>query len=228
MSATPITHSSGKITQVIGPVVDVHFPPGALPPINTALTASNPGIDSRAENLTLEVAQHLGEDTVRTVAMDSTDGLVRGMQVRNTGVPISVPVGKETLGRILNVIGEPVDEPGPVNAKRHAHSPRRRRPSSSRTCAPRPSRPASRSSTSSPRTPRRKDRPLRRRRRRQDGAHPWSSSTTSPWQHGGFSVFAGVGERTREGNDLYQEMQESKVINTKDLEKSQASWCTGR
>src|SRR5215469_16227010 len=112
MSATPQSLTPGKVTQVIGPVVDVHFPPGALPAISTALVMSNPGIDARPENLTLEVAQHLGEDTVRTIAMDSTYGLVRGMAVRNTGGPISVPVGKETLGRILNVVGEPVDELG--------------------------------------------------------------------------------------------------------------------
>src|SRR5712671_8176924 len=109
---------TGKVTQVIGPVVDVEFPPGSLPEIYTALTLSNPSISAKAENLTVEVAQHLGENTARCIAMDSTDGLVRGQPVKNTGAPISVPVGKETLGRILNVIGEPVDERGPVNATR--------------------------------------------------------------------------------------------------------------
>src|SRR5207248_9247178 len=108
----------GKVTQVIGPVVDVEFPPNALPEIFTALTLSNAGISDRPDNLTIEVAQHLGENTARCIAMDSTDGLVRGQPVRSTGAPILVPVGKETLGRILNVIGEPVDERGPVNAKR--------------------------------------------------------------------------------------------------------------
>ena len=103
----------GKVLQVTGPVVDVQFPPGALPEIFTALRLTNPGIDDRTENLVLEVAQHLGENTVRTIAMDTTDGLVRGQVARNTGDVIRVPVGVATLGRIMNVIGEPVDERGP-------------------------------------------------------------------------------------------------------------------
>src|SRR2546425_1277338 len=112
------TAKFGKVTQVIGPVVDVEFPPGSVPEIFTALTVSNQGISDKSDNLTIEVAQHLGENTVRCIAMDSTDGLVRGQQVKNTGGPISVPVGKEVLGRILNVVGEPVDEKGPVRATR--------------------------------------------------------------------------------------------------------------
>ena len=108
----------GKVTQVIGPVVDVEFPPGALPEIYTALTVSNSGISDKPDNLTIEVAQHLGENTARCIAMDSTDGLVRGQPVKNTGGPISVPVGKSVLGRILNVVGEPVDERGPIHATR--------------------------------------------------------------------------------------------------------------
>src|SRR5438132_1320717 len=112
------TAKLGKVTQVIGPVVDVEFPAGSLPEIFTALTVSNPGISDKSDNLTIEVAQHLGENTARCIAMDSTDGLVRGQQVKNTGGPISVPVGKEVLGRILNVIGEPVDEKGPIRATR--------------------------------------------------------------------------------------------------------------
>src|SRR5437773_2470397 len=112
------TAQVGKITQVIGPVVDVEFSGGTLPEIYTALKISNPAIDERADNLTVEVAQHLGEHTVRTIAMDSTDGLVRGMPVKNTGAPIQMPVGKEVLGRILNVIGDPVDERGPIAVKK--------------------------------------------------------------------------------------------------------------
>src|SRR5438128_4741282 len=112
------TAKVGKVTQVIGPVVDVEFPPGSLPEIFTALTVSNTGISDKSDNLTIEVAQHLGENTARCIAMDSTDGLVRGQQVKNTGAPISMPVGKEVLGRILNVIGEPVDEKGPVKTTR--------------------------------------------------------------------------------------------------------------
>src|ERR1035438_3040147 len=104
------TANLGKVVQVIGPVVDVEFPDGKLPKILNALKVTNPGVSNAKENLTLEVAQHLGESTVRAVAMDTTDGLVRGMAVRDTGSPIQMPVGNECLGRILNVIGEPVDE----------------------------------------------------------------------------------------------------------------------
>src|SRR5688572_1810316 len=111
--------AAGHITQVIGPAVDVEFPAGKLPEINSALLASNPGLSDREDNLVLEVAQHLGENTVRTVAMESTEGLVRGMRVKNTGAPIAMPVGPEILGRILNVVGEPIDELGPINAKHH-------------------------------------------------------------------------------------------------------------
>jgi F0F1-type ATP synthase beta subunit len=106
---------NGNISQVMGPVVDVEFPPGQLPNILTALRTSNPAINDKADNLVLEVALHLGESVVRTVAMDSTEGLVRGMVVKNTGKPIVMPVGKECLGRILNVIGEPVDGGPPFN-----------------------------------------------------------------------------------------------------------------
>src|SRR5246127_331455 len=110
----------GKITQVIGPVVDVEFGAGELPEVYTALRIKNPNVDQNdtARSLTVEVAQHLGEHTVRCIAMDSTDGLVRGMKAINTHAPIMMPVGKEVLGRILNVVGDPVDERGPVNAKK--------------------------------------------------------------------------------------------------------------
>ena len=105
-----MANAKGKITQVIGAVVDVQFD-GDLPQILNALTTENNG-----KKLVLEVAQHLGENTVRTIAMDASEGLVRGQAVADTGAPISVPVGNATLGRILNVVGEPVDEQGPVNA----------------------------------------------------------------------------------------------------------------
>ncbi len=108
MTAPAAPH--GKITQVIGPVVDVSFPTGQLPPILTALKVTNPAISDGDWNLTLEVAQHLGENSVRTIAMDATDGLVRGMDVQNTQTPLMMPVGREVLGRILNVTGAPVDE----------------------------------------------------------------------------------------------------------------------
>ncbi|HEY8428620.1 MAG TPA: F0F1 ATP synthase subunit beta, partial [Sandaracinaceae bacterium] len=110
--------ATGRITQVIGPVVDVEFPPGALPELLTALRVTNRSINDQPDNLVLEVAQHLGEGTVRTIAMDTTDGLVRGQVVKNTGAPISMPVGKETLGRVLNVVGEAVDGKPPVVASK--------------------------------------------------------------------------------------------------------------
>jgi F-type H+/Na+-transporting ATPase subunit beta len=107
-------NSMGRVVQVIGPVVDVAFDSAELPEINTALLLTNPSIDKREDNLTVEVAQHLGEHTVRCVAMDNTDGLIRGQAVKNTSAPISVPVGVEVLGRIMNVVGVPVDEAGPI------------------------------------------------------------------------------------------------------------------
>ena len=111
-----MSQNIGKITQVVGAVVDVVFEPGKLPLIFNALRLTNPSIDDRPENLVLEVAQHLGENVVRTIAMDSTDGLVRGQAVRDTGKQIVMPVGRKTLGRIMNVIGEPVDEMGPIGS----------------------------------------------------------------------------------------------------------------
>jgi len=108
--------SNGRIVQVMGPVVDVEFD-GDLPEVMTALKTTNPAIDDRADNLVVEVALHLGEKTIRAIAMDTTDGLRRGQEVFNTGAPITIPVGPETLGRIMNVIGEPVDERGPIDAK---------------------------------------------------------------------------------------------------------------
>src|SRR5207244_12291819 len=200
-----------KVTQVIGPVVDVEFPPGALPEIYTALTLSNAGISSDPDNLTVEVSQHLGENTARCIAMDSTEGLVRGQPAKNTGAPISVPVGKETLGRILNVIGQPVDERGPVNATRRnpIHHP----------------------------PPSFVDQDVRVQAFETgikviDLLAPYTRGgkiglfggagvgktviileliNNVAKQHGGVSVFGGVGERTREGNDLWLEMQESKL-----------------
>src|SRR3954462_2807914 len=118
MSTTSVVASQGKVVQVIGPVVDVEFT-GNLPEINTALKISNPSISDQPGNLVVEVAQHLGEKNVRCIATDTTDGLVRGTSVDNTGANILIPVGREVLGRIMNVVGEPVDERGPITtAKR--------------------------------------------------------------------------------------------------------------
>jgi F-type H+-transporting ATPase subunit beta len=219
--ATSTNVQTGRITQVIGPVVDVEFPPGALPDIYTALSVTNPGIDARTDNLVIEVSQHLGENTARCISMDSTDGLVRGMSVRSTGAPISMPVGKEVLGRILNVIGEPVDERGDVKATRkmpiHRAAPtlveQNVKIEAFETgikvldlLAPY----------------------LRGGKIGLFGGAGVGKTVllmelvnNVAKKRGGFSVFAGVGERTREGNDLYHEMIDSGVINKDDLNKSQ-------
>jgi F-type H+/Na+-transporting ATPase subunit beta len=202
------SNSVGKITQVLGAVVDVQFE-GELPAILNALNAENQG-----KRLVLEVAQHLGEKTVRTVAMDSTDGLVRGQPATDTGAPITVPVGPETLGRIINVIGEPVDERGPVNATRHFPIHR---------LAPEFIDQSTEAQI------------LVTGIKVVDLLAPYAKGgkiglfggagvgktviimeliNNIAKAHGGVSVFAGVGERTREGNDLYHEMIESGVIKT--------------
>lgn len=199
--------NTGRITQVIGAVVDVQFE-DQLPAILSALETTNNG-----ERLVLEVAQHLGENTVRTIAMDSTEGLVRGAEVTDTGAPISVPVGPETLGRILNVIGEPIDERGEVGHKQvapiHAEAPAFAEQSTEQEI-------------------------LVTGIKVVDLLAPYAKGgkiglfggagvgktvlimeliNNIAKGHGGYSVFAGVGERTREGNDLYHEMIESNVIN---------------
>ncbi|MDO8527922.1 MAG: F0F1 ATP synthase subunit beta, partial [Deltaproteobacteria bacterium] len=201
----------GKVIQIIGPAVDVRFDEN-LPEIYSALKVTNPSINNDQWNLTLEVAQHIGENTVRCISMDATDGLVRGTEVMNTGKPIQMPVGREPLGRILNVIGQPVDEMGPVNAKKHYPIHR---------SAP----PFEEQSTSVEM--------FETGIKVIDLLAPYPRGGTIglfggagvgktvivmelinnvAQQHGGFSVFAGVGERTREGNDLWMEMKESGVL----------------
>jgi F-type H+/Na+-transporting ATPase subunit beta len=207
--------SEGRIVQVIGPVVDVEFEPGKLPAINNALEvqgAEARDIFSYSQKLVLEVAQHLGESTVRAVAMASTEGLVRGTRVTDTGRPITVPVGKATLGRILNILGEPVDKQGPVRAEKSypIH---------------RPAPPLDEQATSV--------QMLETGIKVVDLLEPYTRGGKTGLfggagvgktvliqelihsiakHHGGISVFAGVGERTREGNDLWLEMKESGVI----------------
>ncbi|MEM8787397.1 MAG: F0F1 ATP synthase subunit beta [Pseudomonadota bacterium] len=212
----------GKITQVIGAVVDVQFD-GALPEILNALQTENNGVP-----LILEVAQHLGESTVRTIAMDSTEGLVRGEKVVDLDGPITVPVGDATLGRIMNVVGDPVDEKGPVETeeRRPIHAP-----------APEFAEQATESEI------------LVTGIKVIDLLAPYSKGgkiglfggagvgktvliqeliNNIAKVHSGYSVFAGVGERTREGNDLYYEFIESGVINAEDLTKSKVALVYGQ
>ena len=219
---TEQTNVVGRINQVIGAVVDVQFDEDHLPPILNSLHTRN-----QDQTLVLEVAQHLGESTVRTIAMDSTEGLVRGQEVQDTGNPISVPVGPETLGRILNVVGEPIDELGPVQTKM-------------RLPIHRPSPEFVDQSTEAE--------ILVTGIKVVDLLEPYPKGgkvglfggagvgktviimeliNNIAKAHGGFSVFAGVGERTREGNDLYHEMLESGVINP-DGEGSKAALVYGQ
>jgi len=203
---------TGRINQVLGNVVDVEFSNGSLPAILTALRVSNPSIDDRMGNLVLEVEQHLGESTVRCIAMDTTDGLTRGMEVFNTGAPISVPVGPNTLGRLMNVTGDPVDEAGPIASDNmspiHRDAPAFDEQATEveiletgikvidLVC------------------------PFARGGKIGlfGGAGVGKTVTILELinnvakQHGGVSVFAGVGERSREGNDLYRELKESGVL----------------
>ena len=202
----------GKVAQIIGPVVDVEFRGVELPPIFGAVKITNPSIDDREENLIVEVAQHLGDEVVRCVAMDTTDGLVRGMKATYYGEQITIPVGRETLGRILNVVGMPVDEMGPVVTKL-------------RYPIHRPAPSFSEQSTAME--------PFETGIKVVDLLAPYLKGGkiglfggagvgktviimelihNVAMEHGGFSVFAGVGERTREGNDLWLEMKQSKVL----------------
>ena len=209
MSESPLT---GKVVQVIGPVLDVEFS-GELPPILNALRVEDPGSETGVKiDVTVEVAQHLGENLVRTIAMSATEGVVRGMEAVDLGQPISVPVGPATLGRVLNVLGEPVDEMGPIEADErwsiHRAAPSFEEQSTSTEM-------------------------FETGIKVIDLIHPYTRGGKTGLfggagvgktvliqelinnvavQGGGFSVFAGVGERTREGNDLLREMTESKVI----------------
>jgi F-type H+-transporting ATPase subunit beta len=202
--------ATGKVAQVMGPVVDARFPAGELPAILNAVSIDDP---ERGIHLVCEVAQHLGDDMVRCIALDSTDGLIRGMPVVDTGGPISVPVGPETLGRVFNLLGEPIDERGPVNAQKHMPIHR-----------PAPSFEEQSTTTEI----------LETGLKVIDLLTPFNKGgkiglfggaglgktvliqeliRNIATEHGGVSVFAGVGERTREGNDLWLEMNHSGVIN---------------
>ncbi len=203
----------GKITQVLGAVVDVDFENSALPPIYNALLVTNPAINDKEWNLVLEVAQHLGENTARCIAMDSTEGLTRGIPVRDTGNVITVPVGEPTLGRILNVIGEAVDEAGPIDDSKR--SPIHRPAPSFVDQATE----AKILETGIKVVDLLAPYPLGGKVGLFGGAGVGKTVilleliSSIATQHGGYSVFGGVGERTREGNDLWLEMKESGVIN---------------
>jgi F-type H+-transporting ATPase subunit beta len=208
-NGTPATQ--GKVVQVIGPVVDVEFPDGKLPKILSALKLTNPGISAVKDNLTLEVAAHLGESTVRAVAMDTTDGLVRGTLVFDTGAPIAMPVGPECLGRILNVIGDPVDDGPPVRTKLrmpiHRAAPTFVEQSTKIEIF------ETGIKVIDLLAPYRKGGKIGLF----GGAGVGKTVLIQELinnvakAHGGVSCFAGVGERTREGNDLYIEMTETKL-----------------
>ncbi|NIO16141.1 MAG: F0F1 ATP synthase subunit beta [Deltaproteobacteria bacterium] len=202
----------GRVVQVIGPVVDVAFEPGKLPALFNGVHLTNPSISDKEWNLVVEVAQHLGNNVVRCIAMDSTEGLVRGIEARDTGGPITVPVGPETLGRIMNVVGDPVDELGEIVSEKrypiHRDAPSFEEQST-------------------------KVEILETGIKVVDLLEPYQKGGkvglfggagvgktviimelihNIAIEHGGFSVFGGVGERTREGNDLWIEMKESKVL----------------
>src|SRR3954462_9659956 len=228
-TAAPVKQQTGKVVQVIGPVIDGEFPEG-LPAIYNAVRIVSDGKDgSAAIDVVAEVEQHLGENRVRTVAMKPTDGMTRGMEVIDTGAPITVPVGPETLGRVLNVLGEPVDYPDrPVNSKErwsiHRHAPTLEQQSTELKM-------------------------FETGIKVIDLLEPYLQGGkiglfggagvgktviimelihNIAMKHGGVSVFGGVGERTREGNDLWLEFQESGVVDTQDFTKSRAALVYGQ
>jgi len=223
------THLFGKVIQVAGPAVDIQFSEGQIPVIRTAIRITSEGFNAPSPiDIICEVAQHIGEGRVRTIAMQPTEGLVRGMKAESLGEPISVPVGRETLGRVMNVIGQPVDEMGPVNTKM-------------RYPIHRPAPAFDEQSTEL--------QMFETGIKVIDLLEPYLRGgkiglfggagvgktvvimeliNNLAMKHGGVSVFAGVGERTREGNDLWLEFQESGVIDPKNFEKSKAALIYGQ
>lgn len=229
MSNATVTEVIGKVIQVAGPAVDIQFAPEQIPVIHTAIRISSEGFDvPEPINITVEVAQHTGEGRVRCIALQPTDGLVRGMKAVSTGAPVTIPVGKQTLGRILNVLGEPVDNQGPVNTEMrlpiHRTAPAFDEQSTTLQM-------------------------FETGIKVIDLLEPYLRGgkiglfggagvgktvvimeliNNIAMKHGGVSVFAGVGERTREGNDLWLEMQESGVLDPTDWTKSKVALIYGR
>ena len=222
-----MSQAHGTIVQTIGAVIDIEFPRDAMPKIYDALVLEDTGNVLAEKGLTFEVEQQLGDGVVRTIALGSSDGLQRGMKVRNTGAPISVPVGEGTLGRIMDVLGRPIDEAGPVKSKGlrsiHQSAPKFDELSPSVEL-------------------------LETGIKVIDLICPFAKGgkiglfggagvgktvnmleliNNIAKQHSGLSVFAGVGERTREGNDLYHEMSDAKVIVQDDLSQSKVAMVFG-
>jgi F-type H+-transporting ATPase subunit beta len=228
MVATTEKTSVGKITQIIGPVIDAQFPSGKLPRIYNALKVEGTNSAGQTVSVTCEVQQLLGDNQVRAVSMSSTDGLVRGMDVADLGAPISVPVGKATLGRIFNILGEPVDEKGPVNATETSPIHRDAPKLVDLETAPKVFETGIK--VVDLLTPYRQGGKIGLF----GGAGVGKTVIMMELinniaiQHGGVSVFGGVGERTREGNDLYNEMIESKVINPDNPEESKIALVYGQ
>ncbi len=227
--ATATTSIDGHVIQIAGPTIDIQFPEGHIPLINNAIIVTSEGFDVPTPiSITCEVAQHIGESRVRTVAMEPTDGLVRGMKATDTGHPITIPVGKQTLGRVMNVLGQPVDNMGPVTTEQHF--------------------PIHRSAPAF-------DEQSTELQMFETGIkvidllEPYLRGgkiglfggagvgktviiqeliNNIAMKHGGVSVFAGVGERTREGNDLWLEMQESGILDPHDWKKSKVALVYGQ
>ena len=219
----------GKVIQIAGPTIDIQFPEGHIPKINNAIHVTSEGFDVPTPiRITCEVAQHIGEGRVRTIAMEPTDGLVRGMKAIDTGGPITIPVGKQTLGRVMNVLGEPVDNMGPVTTEQH-YPIHRAAPSFEEQST--------------------ELQMFETGIKVIDLLEPYLRGgkiglfggagvgktviiqeliNNIAMKHGGVSVFAGVGERTREGNDLWLEMQESGILDPHDWKKSKVALVYGQ
>jgi F-type H+-transporting ATPase subunit beta len=229
MATSSATEVIGRVIQVAGPAVDIQFPEGQIPPINTAIRITSEGFEGPTPiDVICEVAQHIGESRVRTIALQPTDGMVRGMKASSHGSPVTVPVGPQTLGRVLNVVGEPVDERGPVKTEKrmpiHRQAPLFDEQSTSQQM-------------------------FETGIKVIDLLEPYLRGgkiglfggagvgktviimeliNNIAMKHGGVSVFAGVGERTREGNDLWLEMQESGIVDPNDWTKSKVALIYGQ